>query len=75
MHACVIVHFLCGLVFIAVTTALKKKSKGKIESPGFSSNFYTQHVQQLNFRSFSINFNNIKDTKAPHEILSSFVRI
>jgi hypothetical protein len=28
---------LCGLVFTVATTALKKKSKGKMESPVFSS--------------------------------------
>jgi hypothetical protein len=61
------------LVFTAVTTALKKKSKGKMESPVFSSHFYI--LSNLILDHFQLTFNNIKDTKAPHEILSSFVQL
>jgi hypothetical protein len=53
--------------------SFEKEKQRKMESPVFSSHLYI--LSNLILDHFQLTFNNIKDTKAPHEILSSFVQL
>ena len=58
-YACVIVHFLCGLVFIAVTTALRASENGKFSCSleAESTATYKKQVDQSCFARYDQTYN------------------
>jgi hypothetical protein len=58
-HVCVIVHFLCGLIFTAVTAALRISENGKFFCPvdPKSSATYKKQVDQVCFARYDQAYN------------------
>ena len=58
-YVCVIVHFLCGLVFIAVTTALRASENGKFSCSleAESTATYKKQVDQSCFARYDQTYN------------------